>query len=198
MRRLTRGCSSRKRLSRAVRAVLASVPTSASVTAPLSPSSAATASEPSHIEASRDSACGRKTRPASVSSGPPGRRSNSGAPSSVSSSRMRRLIAGWEKCSAAEARVKPPWRTIATNASTWSTSIRDADASERIYALDESLHGAYGAPMTHGAYVCLDEPAAIPALGLRNEFEPGDGDDTYALLRRVGATPAHIDDDPLL
>ena len=52
--------------------------------------------------------------------------------------------------------------------------------------------------MTHGAYVCLDEPAAIPELGLRNEFEPGDGDDTYALLRRVGATPAEIDDDPLL
>ncbi len=52
--------------------------------------------------------------------------------------------------------------------------------------------------MTHGAYVCLDEPAAIPELGLRNEFEPGDGDGTYALLRRVGASPADLDDDPLL
>jgi hypothetical protein len=52
--------------------------------------------------------------------------------------------------------------------------------------------------MTHGAYVCLDEPAEIPDLGLRNEFEPGDGEDTYALLRRVDATAADIDDDPLL
>src|SRR5690349_19111606 len=52
--------------------------------------------------------------------------------------------------------------------------------------------------MTHGAYVCLDEPAEIPDLGLRNEFEPGDGDDTDALLRRVDATAADIDDDPLL
>jgi hypothetical protein len=36
----------------------------------------------------------------------------------------RRLIAGCERCSVVAARVKPPRRTIATNASTWSSSIR--------------------------------------------------------------------------
>jgi len=45
-------------------------------------------------------------------------RSNSGAPSSVSSSLIRRLIAGWDRCRAAEPRAKPPVRAMARNAST--------------------------------------------------------------------------------
>src|SRR5258708_206675 len=67
--------------------------------------------------------------------------------------------------------------------------------------------------LRHGAYLCLNVPAgarrdaagaAMPALaarlGLRNEFEPGDGHppDAIAFLRRVGATPAGIADDELL
>lgn len=68
--------------------------------------------------------------------------------------------------------------------------------------------------LRHGAYVCLRVPdgarrsaaaaAAVPALaeglGLRNEFEPGDGPpaDAIAFLRRIGATSADIADDGLL
>src|SRR5438309_10062627 len=65
----------------------------------------------------------------------------------------------------------------------------------------------------HGAYVCLRPPpsarrvvadAAVPdlavRLGLRNEFDPGDGHppEAVAFLRRVDATPADIADDELL
>jgi hypothetical protein len=67
--------------------------------------------------------------------------------------------------------------------------------------------------LRHGAYVCIRVPAearaalarvAVPALaerlGLRNEFEPGGTHPTEAVafLRRVGATPADIADEPLL
>ncbi len=67
--------------------------------------------------------------------------------------------------------------------------------------------------LRHGAYLCLNVPAgaqraaagaAVPALaarlGLRNEFEPGDGHppDAIAFLRRLGATPGHVADDGLL
>jgi hypothetical protein len=67
--------------------------------------------------------------------------------------------------------------------------------------------------LRHGAYVCLNVPtgargavadAPVPALadrlGLRNEFEPGDGHppEAVAFLRRVSATPAAIADDELL
>ena len=67
--------------------------------------------------------------------------------------------------------------------------------------------------LRHGAYLCLNVPAgarralagaAVPALadrlGLRNEFEPGDGHppDAIGFLRRVAATPADIADDALL
>jgi hypothetical protein len=67
--------------------------------------------------------------------------------------------------------------------------------------------------MRYGAYLCLGVPpelrrpaasAAVPRLadrlGLRNEFEPGDGHppDAIAFLRRVAATPADIADDSLL
>jgi hypothetical protein len=67
--------------------------------------------------------------------------------------------------------------------------------------------------LRHGAYLCLRVPdaarasvlgAAVPALGerlgLRNEFEPGDGHpaNAIAFLRRVDATPAEITDDELL
>ena len=67
--------------------------------------------------------------------------------------------------------------------------------------------------LRHGAYVCLRVPAdaraacarlPVPALaerlGLRNEFEPGDGHpvEAVAFLRRVGATPADIADEALL
>jgi len=67
--------------------------------------------------------------------------------------------------------------------------------------------------LRHGAYVLLRVPPsarkaaariALPALaerlGLRNEFQPG-GDhppEAYALLRRIGATPAEIADEALL
>ena len=65
----------------------------------------------------------------------------------------------------------------------------------------------------HGAYLCLSVPAgahrvpagaAVPALadrlGLRNEFAPVDGHppEAIAFLRRVGASPADIEDDGLL
>ncbi|HKV44557.1 MAG TPA: hypothetical protein VJT32_07785 [bacterium] len=65
----------------------------------------------------------------------------------------------------------------------------------------------------HGAYVCLSVPpdarravagAAVPALadrlGLRNEFNPGDGHppEAIAFLHRVDATPADIADSELL
>ena len=64
----------------------------------------------------------------------------------------------------------------------------------------------------YGAYACLKEPPARPVavgskvtalaarLGLRNEFEPGDGHppEAIAFLRRVGATPGDIADDGLL
>jgi len=65
----------------------------------------------------------------------------------------------------------------------------------------------------HGAYLCLSvQPgarrlaasAAVPELadrlGLRNEFEPGDGHppEAIAFLRSVGATPADIADEELL
>lgn len=65
----------------------------------------------------------------------------------------------------------------------------------------------------HGAYVCLTVPepsrravagAAVPALagrlGLRNEFEPGDGgpQEAIAFLRRVSATAGDIADAELL
>jgi hypothetical protein len=68
-------------------------------------------------------------------------------------------------------------------------------------------------PLRHGAYVCLRvgdsarrgvAAAAVPALaerlGLRNEFESKDGPpaEAIAYLRRVGATPAAIEDDGLL
>jgi hypothetical protein len=67
--------------------------------------------------------------------------------------------------------------------------------------------------LRHGAYVCLNVPAgarravvgaAVHALadrlGLRNEFEPGDGhpSEAIAFLRRVGAIPGDIADDELL
>lgn len=67
--------------------------------------------------------------------------------------------------------------------------------------------------MRHGAYVCLRVPsgarravvgaavsALVERLGLRNEFEPGNGDppDAIAFLRRVGAAAAAIADDELL
>ena len=67
--------------------------------------------------------------------------------------------------------------------------------------------------LRHGAYVCLSVPpdarlalaarpvpALVERLGLRNEFEPGDGHPTEAVafLRRIGATPADIADDALL
>jgi hypothetical protein len=44
--------------------------------------------------------------------------SNSGAPSSASSSLMRRPVAGRDRCRAADPRAKPPLRAIARNAST--------------------------------------------------------------------------------
>jgi hypothetical protein len=65
----------------------------------------------------------------------------------------------------------------------------------------------------HGAYLCLDVPtgalatvadAAVPALadrlGLRNEFEPGNGDPPQAIayLRRISATPRDIEHVDLL
>src|SRR2546429_4142335 len=65
----------------------------------------------------------------------------------------------------------------------------------------------------HGAYVCLRvAPGARPVaagmavteladrLGLRNEFEPGEGHppEAIAFLRRLDATPADIADDELL
>lgn len=57
-------------------------------------------------------------------------------------------------------------------------------------------------PILHGAYVCLpaedDLAARAERLGLRNEFEPGDGAGTYALLRRVSAQPRDIADGELL
>ena len=68
-------------------------------------------------------------------------------------------------------------------------------------------------PLRHGAYVCLRvgdgarrgvAAAAVPALaerlGLRNEFEAKDGPpaEAIAYLRRVGATPAAIEDEGLL
>ncbi|MGH2585370.1 MAG: hypothetical protein ACRDJE_10700 [Dehalococcoidia bacterium] len=68
-------------------------------------------------------------------------------------------------------------------------------------------------PIRHGAYACLRVPpaarravavAAVPALagrlGLRNEFEPGEGhpSEAIAFLRRAGATPAGIADEDLL
>jgi hypothetical protein len=61
--------------------------------------------------------------------------------------------------------------------------------------------------LRHGAYVCFRVPegerravagAAVPALaerlGLRNEFDPGDGhpQEAVAFLRRAGATPADM------
>ena len=67
--------------------------------------------------------------------------------------------------------------------------------------------------LRHGAYVCFRAPdgarravagAAVPALaerlGLRNEFDPGDGhpQEAVAFLRRAGATPADIADEELL
>jgi hypothetical protein len=67
--------------------------------------------------------------------------------------------------------------------------------------------------LRHGAYLCLrvpdearrtvaDSPVAALAarLGLRNEFDPGDGHpmDAVAFLRRVGATPGPRVDDELL
>jgi len=68
-------------------------------------------------------------------------------------------------------------------------------------------------PLRHGAYVCLRvgdgarrgvAAAAVPALAerldLRNEFEAKDGPpaEAIAYLRRVGATPAAIEDEGLL
>src|SRR5206468_759240 len=68
-------------------------------------------------------------------------------------------------------------------------------------------------PLRHGAYVCLRvgdgarrgvAAAAVPALaerlGLSNEFEAKDGPpaEAIAYLRRVGATPAAIEDEGLL
>jgi hypothetical protein len=65
----------------------------------------------------------------------------------------------------------------------------------------------------HGAYVCLRKvtggglaPDVAPLaalterLGLRNEFDPGDppARESFALLRRQGATPFDIADDGLL
>jgi hypothetical protein len=67
--------------------------------------------------------------------------------------------------------------------------------------------------LRHGAYVCVQVPegtrraaasAAIPALaarlGLRNEFEPGEGHppEAIAFLRRVDAPPGARADDELL
>jgi len=67
--------------------------------------------------------------------------------------------------------------------------------------------------LRHGAYLCLRVPrerhgaiasAAVPALaerlGLRNEFDPGEGhpNEAVAFLRRVEATPRDIADDALL
>jgi len=67
--------------------------------------------------------------------------------------------------------------------------------------------------LRHGAYVCLPlspdarrslATAPIPdladRLGLRNEFEPGDGHPAHAVafIRRVGAAPGAIADDELL
>jgi hypothetical protein len=118
-RRSRPGCAWRSPLSRAVRLPLARVPTSASVTVPRPvPRTALTASIPSRIEASSACACGRKARPASVRATPRPSRSNSGAPSSASSSLMRRLAAGWDRCKAADPRANPPLRTMARNAST--------------------------------------------------------------------------------
>jgi len=67
--------------------------------------------------------------------------------------------------------------------------------------------------LRHGAYVCLSVPAKrrsdvaaqeVPALaerlGLRSEFTPGAGEPaaSIAYVRRVGATPGHLEDDDLL
>lgn len=67
--------------------------------------------------------------------------------------------------------------------------------------------------LRHGAYVCLGVPddarqtlarLPVPALaerlGLRNEFQPGDGHpvEAIAYLRRLRATPGYIADDALL
>src|SRR6266487_3644825 len=58
------------------------------------------------------------------------------------------------------------------------------------------------APILHGAYICLpagdDLAARAERLGLRNEFEPGAGAGTFALLRRVSAQPGEIADGELL
>ena len=89
--------------------VSASVPTSASDTAPRSSLTVArTASRPSSIAASTASANGRNARPASVSFTPPRTRSSKGAPKSCSIRLMRRLIAGCERLSRLAARVNPP------------------------------------------------------------------------------------------
>lgn len=67
--------------------------------------------------------------------------------------------------------------------------------------------------LRHGAYLCLRVPresrgaivsAAVPALaerlGLRNEFDPGEGhpNEAVAFLRRVDATPGDVADEALL
>lgn len=67
-------------------------------------------------------------------------------------------------------------------------------------------------PLKHGAYLCLSVPAggrsaaALAAvatlaerLGLRNEYEPGNGEApaSLAYVRRIGATPGQIEDEPL-
>jgi hypothetical protein len=55
--------------------------------------------------------------------------------------------------------------------------------------------------LRHGAYLCFDRaPAAPPRRALANEFLAGcdHAGTTIAYLRRVGATPADLADDPLL
>ena len=116
--------------------VSASVPTSASETAPCcSLTVARTASRPSSIAASTASANGRKARPASVSFTPPRTRSSSGAPSSCSIKPMRRLIAGCERLSRPAARVKPPSWAMETKVRISSTSMTIGKADDQCRVL---------------------------------------------------------------
>src|SRR5436190_2866039 len=70
---------------------------------------------------------------------PPARRSNTGAPSSRSSSSTRRLIAGCESCKSRAARVNPPARLMVTKASISPSSIAIsiADGRNKINLLDK-------------------------------------------------------------
>ena len=107
----TSGCSAAKRFKIADSRPPASVPTTASATGPeFGRASARTAFSASWAAATARSAYGTITRPASLSIVRPAIRSNSGTPSSCSSSAMRREIAGCERCSAFAALEMPPRR----------------------------------------------------------------------------------------